>query len=131
MSTKVQTATPSKNEVSSSDSIQSYVLPPVDIAEDESGFTLFADLPGVSKEDLSVHINGDNLVIEGTIQTTAPDQMSLVYGEAQFSRYRRQFTLSRELDRSQIQASLNNGVLKLTVPKTAEAKPRRIEVSVG
>ena len=109
----------------------SYVLPPVDIAEDESGFTLFADLPGVSKDRLAVRVDGDNLIIEGAIQTPTPQDMSLVYGEAQFSLYHRRFTLSRELDRSQIQANLSNGVLKLTIPKTAEAKPRRIEVNVG
>lgn len=131
MTTELQTSAQGKRETSSSDAGQAYVLPPVDIAEDESGFTLFADLPGVTKDGLAVHIDGENLIIEGTIQSPAPAEMSIVYGEAQFSRYRRQFTLSRELDRSQIQANLSNGVLKLKLPKTAEAKPRRIEVNVG
>ena len=61
----------------------------------------------------------------------APENMELVYGEAQYPLYRRQFTLSRELDASRIEANLKDGVLKLTIPKLEEAKPRRIEVRVG
>jgi len=57
--------------------------------------------------------------------------MQLVYGEAQYPSYRRQFTLSRELDTARIEASLKDGLLKLTIPKLEEAKPRRIEVRVG
>lgn len=109
----------------------SYALPPVDIAENETGFTLFADLPGVSKQDLTVRVDGETLVIEGVLRAPTPQKMDLIYGEAQFSAYRRQFTLSRELDCSKIEANLRDGVLKLTIPKTEQAKPRRIEVAVG
>jgi HSP20 family molecular chaperone IbpA len=54
--------------------------------------------------------------------------MELIYSEAQLPSYRRQFTLSRELDPSRIEAALKDGVLRLTIPKADEAKPRRIEV---
>jgi len=101
------------------------------LAESEAGFTLFADLPGVSKEDLTVRVDGDTLVIEGILTAPTPERMDLIYGEAQFSAYRRQFTLSRELDCSKIEANLKNGVLKLTIPKTEEAKPRRINVALS
>jgi HSP20 family protein len=57
--------------------------------------------------------------------------MQLIYGEAQYPSYRRQFTLSRELDASRIDASLKDGVLKLSIPKLEEAKPRRVEVRIG
>jgi HSP20 family molecular chaperone IbpA len=57
--------------------------------------------------------------------------MELVYGEVQTPQYRRSFTLSRELDPGKIDARLINGVLTLRIPKTEEAKPRRIEVRVG
>jgi HSP20 family molecular chaperone IbpA len=107
------------------------LLPPVDIFEDESGFTLIADLPGVSKEQLGVRVTGDNLVIEGTAAVPATANMELVYGEVPSPQYRRSFTLSRELDPGKIEARLNNGVLTLRIPKAEEAKPRRIEVSVG
>jgi HSP20 family protein len=110
---------------------QPFVVPPVDVFENESGITLLADLPGVSRDRLGVRVDGDNLVIEATASTAWPQDMQLVYGEAQYPSYRRQFTLSRELDPSGIEASLKDGVLKLTIPKLEEAKPRRIEVKVG
>jgi HSP20 family protein len=107
------------------------IVPPVDIVEDETGFTLTADLPGVSKDRLGVKINGDNLLIEGEVATPVPQGMELVYAELRTPYYRRSFTLSRELDASKIEAKLNDGVLKLRIPKAEEAKPRRIEVKVG
>jgi len=107
------------------------LLPPVDIYEDETGFTLTADLPGVSKDRLGVKVNGDNLLIEGEVSVPAPQGMELLYAEVPASTYRRSFTLSRELDASKIEASLKDGVLKLRIPKTEEARPRKIEIKVG
>lgn len=106
------------------------VLPPVDIFEDEAGFTLIADMPGVSKEQLGVRVTGDSLVIEGSASVPATVNMELVYGEVQNPQYRRSFTLSRELDPGKIEAKLNNGVLRLRIPKAEEARPRRINVNV-
>ena len=131
MSTELQTVSKGGGEAASSNVSHSYVRPPVDIVENDASFTLFADLPGVAKEDLTIRVDGDNLVIEGVLSAQSPEEMDLIYGEAQFSAYRRQFTLSRELDRSKIEASLNNGALKLTIPKLEEAKPRRISVMQG
>ena len=110
---------------------QPFVVPPVDIFEDESGITLLADIPGVSRDRLGVRVDGDSLLLEATATTVQPEKMQLVYGEAQYPSYWRQFTLSRELDVSRIEATLKDGVLKLCIPKLEEAKPRRIEVQVG
>ncbi|MDB5869295.1 MAG: heat shock protein Hsp20 [Polaromonas sp.] len=107
------------------------LLPPVDIYEDESGFTVMADLPGVAKEQLIVRVTGDNLVIEGAATVPVAGNMELVYGEVDTPQYRRSFTLSRELDPGKIEANLSNGVLRLRIPKAEQAKPRRIEVNVG
>lgn len=107
------------------------LLPPVDIFEDESGFTVIADMPGVSREALTVRVTGENLVIEGTASVPADGEVELLYGEVSNPQYRRSFTLSRELDPTKIEAKLNNGVLRLTIPKAEEAKPRRIQVNVG
>jgi HSP20 family molecular chaperone IbpA len=108
-----------------------HVVPPVDVFEDEAGITLLADLPGVNRERLGVRVDGDSLLIEGTAEAVGPRDMDIVYGEAQVAAYRREFTLSRELDASRIEAQLKDGVLRLTIPKAEEAKPRRIEVRVG
>lgn len=104
------------------------LMPPVDIFEDDAGFTLTADLPGVSPEGLGVRVNGDNLLIEGDVTIPAPQDMELVYAEVVASRYQRSFTLSRELDASGIEANFKNGVLILKIPKAEEAKPRRIDI---
>lgn len=110
---------------------QRHVVPPVDVFENESSITLLADLPGVAREQLQVRVDGDNLVLEATASTTGPEDMELVYGELQCPSYRRQFTLSRELDTARIEAQLRDGVLRLTIPKAEEARPRRIPVQVG
>lgn len=110
---------------------QPFVVPPVDVFENESGITLLADLPGVSRERLGVRVDGETLLIEAIAETPQPSEMQLVYGEAQYASYRRQFTLSRELDGSRIEAILKDGVLKLSIPKREDAKPRRVEVRVG
>lgn len=107
------------------------VAPPVDIFEDEAGITLLADLPGVPKERLGIKVTGDTLVIEGTANVPLTGDLELLYGEVHNSQYRRSFTLSRELDPARIDAKLTNGVLRLRIPKAEEARPRRINVSVG
>jgi HSP20 family protein len=108
-----------------------HMVPPVDVYEDEAGITVLADLPGVSRERLAVRIDGDTLLIEGTAQVNGPANLELLYGEAQPATYRREFTLSRELDPSRVDAQLKDGVLRLSIPKAEDAKPRRIEVQVG
>jgi HSP20 family molecular chaperone IbpA len=111
---------------------QAFVVPPVDVFENENAITLLADLPGVPKDQLNLRVDGDTLVIEATATAAStPPDMELVYGELQCPAYRRQFTLSRELDASRIEAQLRDGVLRLTIPKAEEAKPRRIQVQAG
>jgi HSP20 family protein len=108
------------------------VIPPVDIFEDDHGITVLADLPGVSREQLGVRVDGDSLIVEASATSIAvPREMELIYSEAQFPAYRRQFTLSRELDPSRIEAGLKDGVLRLAIPKADDAKPKRIEVRAG
>jgi HSP20 family protein len=129
---KTENRTPQEQRAGDGDARnQPFVVPPVDVFEDESGITLLADLPGVSRDRLGVRVDGEVLLVEATASTEQPQKMELVYGEAQFPAYRRQFTLSRELDSSRIEAALKDGVLKLSIPKLEEAKPRRIEVRVG
>lgn len=104
-------------------------LPPhVDVLEDDTGLTLLVDLPGVPKEAIELKIEGDLLSIGGGIATRGPDGMQAIYAEVQVARYQRDFTLSRELDASRIEASNKDGVLHLRIPKTERAQPRRINV---
>jgi HSP20 family molecular chaperone IbpA len=107
------------------------MVPRVDVLEDEAGITLLADLPGVPREQLELKVEGDTLLIEGTVAAFAPEGLEALYAEVRLPRYRRAFTLSRELDAAAIQAQLRDGVLNLRIPKQAHAQPRRIEVQVG
>jgi HSP20 family molecular chaperone IbpA len=107
------------------------MVPRVDVLEDESGITLLADLPGVPREQLELKVEGETLLIEGTVAAPTPEQLEPLYAEVRLPRYRRAFTLSRELDANAIQAQLRDGVLQLRIPKQAHAQPRRIEVQLG
>lgn len=110
---------------------QRAVLPAVDVFEDESGITLLADMPGVSKNELDLKVEGDTLSIEGGVRTLAPEGLEALYAEVRVPRYRRTFTLSRELDTARIEANLKDGVLTLRMPKEAHAQARRIPVNVA
>jgi HSP20 family molecular chaperone IbpA len=107
------------------------VLPPVDVVEDATGITLLADLPGVPKDKLALRVEADTLTIEGDVGLSTPEGLQASHAEVQVPRYRRVFTLSKELDPEKIAAELSNGVLKLRIPKAEHAQPRKIQIRVG
>jgi HSP20 family molecular chaperone IbpA len=107
------------------------LMPPVDVMEDSTGITLRADLPGVPKDKLNLQIEADTLTIEGEMSIATPEGMEASYAEVHVPRYRRVFTLSKELDPSKVAAELRNGVLTLRIPKAEHAQPRRIDVKVS
>lgn len=107
------------------------LLPPVDVVEDSMGITLFADLPGVPKDKLSLKVEADTLTIEGEVGLAMPEGMEASHAEVGLPRYRRVFTLSKELDSEKVAAELKHGVLKLRIPKAEHAQPRRINVVVA
>jgi HSP20 family protein len=105
--------------------------PPVDVIEDSSGITLYADVPGVSRDKLDVHVERDTLAIEAEMALALPKDMAATHAEVQLARYRRTFALSKELDAEKVNAELSQGVLRVRIPRTEHAQPRRIEVSVA
>ena len=107
------------------------MVPPVDVIEDKAGITLHTDLPGVPKDKLNLHVDADTLTIEGEVALGTPEGMESTHAEVNLPRYRRTFTLSRELDADKVSAEFANGVLKLRIPKAEHALPRRIEISVA
>ena len=104
------------------------MTPPVDIVEDADKITLWADMPGMSRENLAVGVEGDTLTLAGVVTLGESAAMSSMYAEIDVAQYRRSFVLGRDLDKEKIEASLANGVLKLTIPKLEQARPRRIAV---
>lgn len=107
------------------------LLPAVDIIEDRSGVTLWADLPGVTKDKLEVHVHDGNLNIEAEAVVPMPPGLRVQHAEIRQPHFARAFTLSSDLDAAKIEANLQDGVLKLTIPRRDEARPRRIEVTVA
>ena len=132
--TRVQTTKPQEPAQQRGDARGSdtrAMVPRVDVYEDDTGITLLADLPGVPKDQLELKIDGDSLSIEGQVMPSTPEGLEPVYAEVRVPRYRRVFTLSRELDAGRVEANLKDGVLNLRIPKREEAKPRRIAIQVG
>lgn len=107
---------------------RSVVRPPVDIFEDEHGITLQADLPGVSRDALEIHVDRDSLSIEADARIELPEDIRALHADVRATHYQRSFTLSSELDAAGIEANLTDGVLTLSIPKRDEVRPRRIEI---
>lgn len=107
------------------------ITPAVDIYEDTQGVTLWADLPGVARDKLDVRVHDSSLAIEAEAVVPTPANLRLQHAEVREPRFARTFTLSPDFDTSKIEASLKDGVLKLTIPRRDEARPRRIEVRTG
>jgi HSP20 family molecular chaperone IbpA len=130
MNENTEMKAPEAREMEPRDQPEVVLSPPVDICEDEQGITLTADLPGVTRERLTIQVDKDTLAIEGEVSIEAPEGMEMRYAEVRATRYRRGFTLSRELEADKISAAMKDGVLTLRIPKRAELQPRRIEVAV-
>ncbi|MCG6910258.1 MAG: Hsp20/alpha crystallin family protein [Deltaproteobacteria bacterium] len=105
--------------------------PEVDIFETDREITLLADIPGVRPEDLNIDLRDDVLTIAGeTAAYRTPGEVDIIT-EYESGKFYRQFTLSEMIDQAKIDAKLNNGVLRLTLPKVEKATPRRIKVKTA
>jgi HSP20 family protein len=124
--------TPTRDEAQANPAVrnEAALLPPVDVIEDATGITLFADMPGVAKEGVHLRVDGDQLTLEGEMSLALPQGMEPIYVEVQRARYLRAFTLSKELDADKVSADMNQGVLRVRIPKAAHAQPRRVQVQV-
>jgi HSP20 family protein len=107
------------------------LMPRVDVIEDKSGITLYADLAGVPKNKLTLNIEADMLTIEGEVGLDMPAGMEASHAEISLPRYRRVFTLSKELDSEKISAEFEHGVLKLNIPKAEHLQPRKVEIKLN
>ena len=105
--------------------------PNVDIFEDDQALTIVADMPGVPSENVSIDLRNDVLSLTGVPSVSVPEKEGYVLQEYDTGKYYRQFTLSEVIDQEHIQAKLNNGVLRVTLPKVGPAKPRKIEITEG
>ena len=105
-----------------------YFVPQVNIVETKDSFVLEAEMPGVSKEGLEVLLEGNELTIVGRRQTGVPGAEP-VYRESSPRDFRREFVLDPSIDTSKLSATIEKGILTVTLPKTEKVKPRKIQVT--
>lgn len=103
--------------------------PPIDIFETDEGLVLHADLPGVSIKTLELQVQDNKLTLFGRVGRVVPPEARTVHQEYGVGDFLRSFILSDEVDYERITATMNNGVLKVVLPKAPKPKPRRIEVN--
>lgn len=102
--------------------------PPIDIYETSEGLVLYADLPGVSSEGLDLQVQDNRLSLFGRVQPQ-DESTDVLHEEYKVGNFLRSFILSDDVDHESITARLNNGVLRVELPRAARSEPRRIEVS--
>jgi len=109
---------------------QKLYTPATDIYETQEQLIVLADMPGVKQDGVDITLEQNILTIYGHVDQPEFPGYSLTYAEYGMGSYRRVFALSNEIDREGIQASVKNGVLKLILPKSKRAMPRKISVKV-
>ena len=103
--------------------------PSVDIIDQKDYILLFADMPGVDENTVNITLDKDLLTIHGSVEQETHKGHRLVISEFGTGDYERTFTVSNEIDREKIVASVKDGVLRLTLPKALAARTRKIPVT--
>ena len=104
-------------------------IPAVDILEDPTGITIVADMPGVDGKNVDIDLKDNQLTITGRIDPVEGEKEVSLYKEFLYGDYIRQFTLSYVIDQNKITAKMEDGVLRLILPKVEKMKPQKIKVS--
>lgn len=102
--------------------------PDVDIVEKKDEMIVIADMPGVDEKSVDVTVEKNVLTIYGKVDAGIPENHKLLLSEYGMGDFQRSFTLSDEVDKEKIQATVNNGVLRITLPKAELAKTKKIQV---
>jgi HSP20 family protein len=107
-------------------------VPPVNVYEDEHNIILTAELPGIEEKDLNITVENNVLTITGERKMeTEVKKENFQRVERRYGRFTRSFTLPPTVDPENVNAEFNNGVLKLTLQKREEAKPKQIKIGLG
>jgi HSP20 family protein len=104
--------------------------PAVDVYQDNNQFTVYAELPGLKKEEIEISLNGDTLTIGGERKHDA-DAAQGFRTERYFGKFQRSLTLPVPVNSEKVNATYKDGILKVVLPKAEEAKPKQITVSLN
>lgn len=108
-----------------------YFKPDVDIFETDEALTVVADLPGTTAEDIEIDLRENMLTLTGVVSSGLEQNWQPLYTEYETGHFTRRFRLGQHIDQAEISATINDGVLRLTLPKAERAVPRKIEVSTS
>ena len=125
---KEMTETTDVSEIAERSQLRRRYIPRTDIYETDDAVYIALDMPGISQDQVDLTLEKDILTIAGSIQDNPLADHELKYREYRIGDYRRTFRLSDEVNQDAIEASMKNGVLRLTLPKAEEVKARKIEV---
>ncbi|HPC86953.1 MAG TPA: Hsp20/alpha crystallin family protein [Smithellaceae bacterium] len=106
-------------------------LPRVDIYENKDSLFLLADMPGVDEKTVDIELEKNILTITGRVENGHVGDATMLYSEYEIGDYERVFTLSDEIDRDKIVATVKNGVLRLELPKAEKVKPKKIAIKAA
>ena len=112
----------------------SFSTPAIDMSEDDRGYKISAELPGIDPKDIEVSLSGDTLVLKGEKRQEKEEKdKNYHFSERSYGSFQRSFQLPLSIDRDKVAADFSNGVLTISLPKTAEAqKPqKKIEVKTA
>lgn len=110
----------------------SQFAPPVDVYEDEHNVVLKVEVPGIDEKDVDVRVENNVLTVHGERKVEKEEkEENFRRIERQYGSFTRTFTLPSTVDAERIQADYDKGILKIVLPKKAEAKPKQIKVNVG
>jgi HSP20 family protein len=102
--------------------------PDVDIVERKNDIVVIADMPGIDEASVEITLENNVLSLYGKVDWDIPEKLKLLHGEYGIGDYQRIFTLSGDVNREKIEATVNNGVLKIVLPKAEAAKTKKIAV---
>ena len=112
--------------------VNSMWAPPVDVFEDTDDIKLVAELPGMKSEDVKISLENNTLTLQGEKKQVAEEKTERVHRyERSYGRFERVFTLPSTVDPERIEASFDNGILTVVLPKSERARPREIPVNAG
>ncbi len=106
-------------------------VPVTDIYEKEDAILVRCDMPGVTQDNVDIHLDNYELEITGKQAGESPEGFDRLVGEYDTGVFKRKFSIPQLIDRDKIRARLHNGVLDIELPKAEQAKPRKIEITTG
>jgi HSP20 family protein len=106
-------------------------IPRADIYEKDDQIVIVADVPGADQDSIDIMLEKNILTINAYVDPRLPEDYTLTFAEYETGDYQRSFRLSNEIDRDKIEAVVKDGVLRLHLPKSGEARARKISVKAG